>query len=103
MDEQQTAVNPAPEPATGPNPPQYNGESIPKTSDNPAPASEGGVSLGSSAPNQSATQSPVNDGSVVGQMMPETLAKPPKKKIFMVFVGGVLLLLVLAVLVLAIL
>ncbi len=103
MDEQQTAVNPVPGPATGPNPSQDNSESIPKTSDNLAPASDGGASLGSPAPTESATQSPVNDGSVVGQMMPETLAKPPKKKIFLVLVGGVLLLLVLAVLVLAIL
>lgn len=102
MDEQQTGASPAPGP--GSNPPIDNSNAMnTETANSPSSTPVGNPSPQGSMPTEGVVQAPVTNAPVAGQVMPETLAKPPKKKVFLVLVGGVVLLLVLAVLVLAIL
>ncbi len=102
MDEQQTGASPVPGP--GSTPPSDDSNSVnTEITNNPSSTAAENPSPVGSTPTESVVQPPVNNAPVAGQVMPETLAKPPQKKIFLVMVGGVVLLLVLAVLVLAIL
>ncbi len=102
MDEQQTGASPVP--GSGSTPPTDNSNAMnTETANNPVSTQLGNPSPEGSMPTESVVQPPVNNAPVAGQVMPETLAKPPQKKIFLVLVGGVVLLLALAVLVLAIL
>ncbi len=102
MDEQQMGTNPIPGP--GSPPPSDNSNPVnTEPTNNSGSTSVGNPSPEGSTPAESVVQPPVNNSPVAGQVMPETLTKPPQKKIFLVMVGGVVLLLALAVLVLAIL
>ena len=102
MDEQQTGASPVPGPGSTPTGDNSNSVNT-EITNNPSSTPVGNPSPEGSTPTESVVQPPVNNAPVAGQVMPETLAKPPQKKIFLVMVGGVVLLLVLAVLVLAIL
>lgn len=102
MDEQQTGASSAP--GSGSNPPTDNSNAMNTgTASSSGSTPVGNPSPEGSTPTESVVQPPVNNAPVAGQVMPETLAKPPQKKVFLVLVGGVVLLLALSVLVLAIL